>query len=360
MKTIFRNKYYAISSQEESVNEASLHIYGEIGFNEDSWGEGNGTNNKGFALVKLIKNYSDKYKRLNIHINSPGGIVDDGLAIYNTIRASKADVHTYNDGVVASMAGIIFLAGHTRHVSKASMILVHQPSTITMGNIKEHVNTIKALESYQKTLVDVISDRTGMDSKEVEKMYMDGADHLISSEDAINQGFADVLENYEAKKLQTKKNKSNLIANLTQKIVNIFETKSITKPQPMNKIKSYIHLRAILALGVAFFSTEEADKVAVSEEDLSKINETLEQSEKEKADALKVKEDAVKEKETIQTDLETSKAENKTLSEKIAEMQLIIDKTPATKGVHGSTTKTDAKGIVDVSDLDADLYKNLL
>jgi len=359
MKTIFKNKHYAILSQEESLNEASLHIYGEIGFNESNWDGDSGTNNKGFALVKLIKNYSDKYKRLNIHINSPGGIVDDGLAIYNTIRASKADVHTYNDGVVASMAGIIFLAGHTRHVSKASMILVHQPSTITLGNIKEHENAIKALESYQKTLVDVISDRTGMDSKEVEKLYMDGADHLISSEDAINQGFADVLENYEAKKLQTKKNKSNLIANLTQKIVNIFESKTITKPQPnMNKIKSYIHLRAILALGVAFFSTEEADKVAVSEDDLSKINQTLEDSEKEKADALKAKEDAVKEKETIQTDLETAKAENKTLNEKIAEMQLIIDKTRATKGVHG-TSKTDASDF-SASDLDADVYGNLL
>ena len=105
--------------QQTSENEVTIHIYGVIGLDEAWWDEG--TNNVAFAIVTLIRDLEKQYGIIHIRINSPGGYIDDGLAIYNAIKYSVAETHTYNDGIVASMAGIIFVAGKVTHAPKTSI-----------------------------------------------------------------------------------------------------------------------------------------------------------------------------------------------------------------------------------------------
>lgn len=99
----------------QNDTEVDIHIYGAIGWDESYNNEG--TNNTAYALVSLIKRLDKAYSRINIHINSPGGLISEGLAIYNTLKAAKAEIHTYNSGLTASMASIIMLAGIT-HMAK--------------------------------------------------------------------------------------------------------------------------------------------------------------------------------------------------------------------------------------------------
>jgi len=175
----------------KSSEVADIHIYGVIGVNDQFWGEG--TNNTAFALVSLLKNLEKTYKRINIHINSPGGDIATGLAVYNTIKNSKAEIHTYNDGLVASMASIVMLPGKT-HMSKTSILHFHSAGTRTEGNINDHLMAIEALSVFESTLHQAIADRSGMDIEAIKTKWFDGKEHYLTADMAMEFGFIDILE----------------------------------------------------------------------------------------------------------------------------------------------------------------------
>lgn len=198
------NLYKIFNVKENPANgSADMYIYGIIGANFEG-----DTNNIGFQLVSLIKSLESKFQRINIHINSPGGDVGDGMAVYNTIKNSSADIQTFNDGFVGSMAGIIFLAGKTTHAAKASINHIHQPSTITMGNIRDHEQALMVLNKWQDVLVSAISDKTGIDPESVKMKWFDGNEHMLSSVEAKDLGLVDVVDDVPANVDETIKNLS--------------------------------------------------------------------------------------------------------------------------------------------------------
>jgi ATP-dependent Clp endopeptidase proteolytic subunit ClpP len=220
--------------KEKSNEEVDLHIYGAIGWNEADWGDG--TNNTAFALVSLIKRLDKSYGRINVHINSPGGLIDDGLAIYNTLKSAKAEVHTYNSGLTASMASILMLAG-TSHFPKTSIYHLHRASTIAFGNVNDFEQEIQNLIVFEAALIQAIADKTGMDEEEIKEKWFDGKEHYMTAEQAAEFGFVDFLEDTAAKTPAKIENLEKLRFNEVMNLYNNIEN-SETEPRFWDKIKS--------------------------------------------------------------------------------------------------------------------------
>lgn len=186
-------KYYDII-RNEAEKSAEILIYGVIG---DSWFEESTT---AAQFVREFKNLEKDHDVINIRLNSPGGSVFDGLAIYNAISNSDKEIHTYNDGVCASMASVILLSVPQDRVHPAnnSLLMLHSPSTGAWGNKEALQNAMNVLDKVQTSLVTSICERTGLDQKEVEDNYFDYKDHWFTADEAKEEGFYQNIDERES------------------------------------------------------------------------------------------------------------------------------------------------------------------
>lgn len=185
-----KKSYYKIEARSDS--EADIMIYGEIG---DSWWEESVTARQ---FVSDLKDLEKKHTRINVRINSPGGSVWDGLAIFNALQQSTADIHTHNDGLAASMAALVLMAGATVHSAKNSLMMLHSPSTYARGNAKELRGVLDVLDKVQNSLVECLLTRSAKVKAELEAEYFDYQDHWLTADEAQAAGFVDQLSEKKA------------------------------------------------------------------------------------------------------------------------------------------------------------------
>lgn len=208
--------YYKI--QNKSKDEADILIYGVIG---DSWWEESVTAKR---FVSDFKELEKTCSRINVKINSPGGSVFDGLAIFNVIQNSPVDVHTYNDGLAASMGAVILLAGKTVHSAKNALTMLHSPMGGAYGTAKDIQNYLVVLEKVKNSLVTCICSKSGKKSEDIEAKYFDYEDHWLTADEAKAENFLDEIEEREAKI------PANVTSMAYSDIVNQFN--EIMKPEP--------------------------------------------------------------------------------------------------------------------------------
>ena len=110
---------------------------------------------------------------VNVRINSPGGSVFEGYGIYNNLRKHKGKVTTYNDGLAASAASIVFLAGEERIASSLSMVMIHEAATIAFGNADDFLKVADLLEQINGQLAQVYANVSGVDKAEILQMMAD-------------------------------------------------------------------------------------------------------------------------------------------------------------------------------------------
>ena len=135
----------------------------------------------------------DSTSEITIYINSPGGIVQDGLAVYDTIMLLKSPVRTVCLGTCASMGAILFLAGDKREMMKHGKIMIHDPSFgggHSIGGKKPHEIQMELddLNRCRESLAKIIADRTGKSLKAVCKVTE--KDAYFSAEEAMEFGLA--------------------------------------------------------------------------------------------------------------------------------------------------------------------------
>lgn len=171
---------------------ARLLIYGEI---SDTGGDG--TVSSGGVVADLLW-LDDNYRRVDVHINSVGGEVYPGIAIFNTLRQMKAEVTIYVDGIAASIAGVIALCGRPVKMSKYSRLMLHNVSGGCYGNKKDLADMIREIESLEETIAEIISERCGMDKETVVATYFDGKDHWIDAEEALRLKLVDEVYDVDA------------------------------------------------------------------------------------------------------------------------------------------------------------------
>lgn len=190
---------FAFHEPNQDMDSAvDMYIYGAIpDIDWNTWEEVNTDRD----FVREFKSLERQYSRINIHINSPGGFIDQGLAIYNTIRNSKRETHTYNDGFCASMGAEILFSGDQVHVAKSSMTMLHSGWGIAIGNSTELREQADQLEKWDQVLAEVVAKRLDISVEDAIARYFDGKDHYLTGAELIEMGLADVEEEYEAENL---------------------------------------------------------------------------------------------------------------------------------------------------------------
>lgn len=131
--------------------------------------------------------------RIVLNINSPGGVVFDGVAMYNDLIAHSAKVEVHVKGVAASAASIVAMAGDEIVMGAGSFLMIHNSSTITLGDTRELARISRVLSQIDKAMATTYADKTGIDVEEIAQMMND--ETWIDAASAVDQGFADRVEN---------------------------------------------------------------------------------------------------------------------------------------------------------------------
>lgn len=169
-----------------------LLVYGDIG--ESWWGE----SVTAAAIAQQLNDLPDTVATINVRINSYGGSVADGLAIYNALRRHKATKAVTVDGVAMSSASLIAMAGSTVTMPPTSILMIHAPWGGLYGNAREMRQYADVLDKFSDAMADAYVAKSGMDRNDVIALLTDGDDHYYTGDEAVAAGFADaVAEDYE-------------------------------------------------------------------------------------------------------------------------------------------------------------------
>lgn len=140
-----RQNWYEIKN---SADKADIYIYGEVGGHE--------INAKTF--IDELTNY--KNQELTIHINSTGGSVFDGLAIYNALKNHSKKVTTKVDGIAASIASVIAMAGDKIEMAENSLFMIHNPFAMSGGDAKELRKTATILDKIRNEIANIYASKS--------------------------------------------------------------------------------------------------------------------------------------------------------------------------------------------------------
>lgn len=180
------NNFWQVKNK--TGQKAELLIYGEIS-SFQFWGDE--TTPK--EVDDMLKAIGD-VKELTVRINSPGGEVFAGMAIYNILKRHEATVTVYIDGLAASIASVIALAGDKVIAAKGSMYMIHRPYTsvwrATADKLREQADLLDKIESQIRG---IYSEKTGMSDEELAGILATG-DTWYTAEEAVTAGFADEVE----------------------------------------------------------------------------------------------------------------------------------------------------------------------
>ncbi|MCK1969195.1 Clp protease ClpP [Franconibacter sp. IITDAS19] len=161
----------------------SISIFDVIG--ADYWGDGVTASRIAGALRSL--NGAD----VTVNINSPGGDMFEGLAIYNLLREYEGKVTVKVLGLAASAASIIAMAGDDVQIGRGAFLMIHNCWVYAMGNRHDLAQIAADMAPFDKAMSDIYQARSGLDAETVDRM-MDGETYIGGSE-AVEKGFADSL-----------------------------------------------------------------------------------------------------------------------------------------------------------------------
>jgi ATP-dependent Clp protease, protease subunit len=168
-----------------SKDSTEILIYGEIG---KSWWDDSGVSAKEFAdELKAIPST----RNIVVGINSPGGSVWDGLAIYNLLEARRDKVTTRIDGVAASMGSVIAMAGKEVRIPRNAVIMIHDPTTFAQGDESMMAKALEALRAAKKTIAGVYQKKTGKTYDEISERMT--AESYFTGDEAKEFGLADTV-----------------------------------------------------------------------------------------------------------------------------------------------------------------------
>ena len=170
--------WYEINAK---ADVSEVWLYDEIGM----WGVG--------AKEFIAELNAIKSPKIDMHINSPGGEVFDGAAIYNAIKRHPSSVASYIDGIAASIASVIALAGDKVVMAGNALYMMHNPSGLTIGTAEDMRKTADILDKVCGTMVGAYMAKSGKSESEI-KALLD-AETWLDAEEAKAAGFADEIGN---------------------------------------------------------------------------------------------------------------------------------------------------------------------
>lgn len=135
----------AAEAKNRICSQGDLLLYGEIG----NWDDDLDAESVVNQLEQLDPN------NITVRIHSGGGVIIDGLAIYNRLKQSKAHITVYIDGVAASIASVIAMAGDTIYMPENSWLMIHKPWNLAAGTADDMRKHVDVLDGFEDTLVNI-------------------------------------------------------------------------------------------------------------------------------------------------------------------------------------------------------------
>src|SRR5690606_18944453 len=179
-------RFWQIRAAADDPKIGEVLLYGEIGAYK-FWGDE--------VIPKEFKEELDALgdvDELRVFINSPGGDVFAGQAIHSMLKRHPAHVSVYVDGLAASIASVIAMAGETVIMPLNAMMMIHQPWTWASGNAEDFRRLADDLDKVAESIVAAYESKTGLDRDEIVAL-MD-AETWMTAEEAVELGFADRIE----------------------------------------------------------------------------------------------------------------------------------------------------------------------
>lgn len=168
----------------DSQQSCCLLLYGEIG----DWGD-----TRAADIVRELLDAEARNRKIDVRINSVGGDVYAGIAIFNALRNSKADITIYIDCIAASMASVIASCGKPVKICSNGRMMIHRIHGGAYGDAEEIERRLAELRGLEGLLCDIYAARTGQTAEQVRTTYFDGQDHWLTAQEAKVLGFADEI-----------------------------------------------------------------------------------------------------------------------------------------------------------------------
>lgn len=197
-----RGDWFTIKNKADDT-PAQVYIYDEIGF----WG----TEASDF-VQQLVALDADK---IDLHLNSPGGEIFDGLAIYNALKQNKAEVTVYVDGLAASAASFIAQAGDKVIMARNAQMMIHDGIAMAYGNEQDMLDTAELLGKLSNNIADIYAQsakKRGFDDSYTEEYYrgLMRAELWMNGTEALEFGLADEVTDSDDEEAEKAKNKWDL------------------------------------------------------------------------------------------------------------------------------------------------------
>ena len=186
---------------------AELMLYGDIA--ESFWGDT-------ISAKEVTEYLADlDVENIDVYINSNGGVVDTAIAINNALRRHKAKVTVNIDGIAASAATLITCAGYIVRMPKNALFMIHNPSTIAMGDSEEMRKQADVLEKYKNSITETYLQKVNIDKEKLSEL-MDN-ETWLNAEEALEYGFIDeITENTDIQVVENKVISNNMVFNMAE------------------------------------------------------------------------------------------------------------------------------------------------
>lgn len=172
------------------IKDGALHLYGTVGGDWD-WDE-EGYRTTGFTDEQVISALSELSGDITIRMNSGGGVAFQGIAIYNALKSYDGKVTIYIDALAASAASVIAMAGDTVVMRPGSMLMIHNPATITWGTSDDHRKAAMTLDEIASGAAEIYAARSNRAIDEILELM--AAETWMRGALARSLGFADDVE----------------------------------------------------------------------------------------------------------------------------------------------------------------------
>lgn len=267
-------KYYSLETNTQT-RTADLYIFGDIvdavetGIAE-AWDIDFGETSS-LSIVKDLRALD--VDTINVHINSMGGYVNEGLAIYNVLKNHSAKVNTIVEGFACSAASVVFMAGDNRTMNSASALMIHnawmQPNAGNGAQLRQQANE---LDKISQAAGNAYMERVKISREELDTM-LDGENHegtWILPDEAVKMGFATAVSSAAANSVANQSAMQQVIQRVT------------AKPQSKKSNDATVTLN----LDAKDFYAELEKAKAAAKQTADEINETIQKNQKTNAERL--------------------------------------------------------------------------
>lgn len=173
-----RNDWYRIKNLSDGL--ADVMIYDEIGY-------------FGITASDFVRELRDvKADRLNVHLNTPGGEVFDGIAIYNALRQHPAQIHVTVDSLAASIGSVIAMAGDRVVMARNATMMIHDGFGMGVGNAADMRELADLLDKTSDNIASIYAERTGKPADSWRALMRD--ETWFTAEEAVTAGLADEVQ----------------------------------------------------------------------------------------------------------------------------------------------------------------------